>query len=298
MESLRGVRVNVGPEGSGTRRLALRLLAAATLEGGVDYELAGLSYTQLMKLSEAELPEVVFSVSSLPSPIADHLIDKWSYRLAELPFARALGLQDPTVVAAEVPRGTYAFLPVVPVREVDTIGTRLLLVANQEVSREIGIKLLDTLYGGSQRDDPLLSSLTPQALEHRPEFPWHPAAVAFKKRGEPLLTAEDIEGVENLRSFLVSVAIALFFLWRWYQRRNSEGIERYMVNLQALENRAVVVPKEDQEQMDQLYEELRIIKDDVIGKIGDGVIPANELTNALFLQFSEVARALDRRMVR
>lgn len=80
-------KVNVSTEGSGTHALATELLNFFALRSGVDYEPTFLGYEELEELSTEELPDAVFTVSSLPSPVARHLISR-HHRFLKAPCRR------------------------------------------------------------------------------------------------------------------------------------------------------------------------------------------------------------------
>ena len=92
-----GRKVNVGATGSGTHSLATEVLRFAGLTpegsgGQTHYHPNLFNYTELMHADIKEMPDAVFSVSTLPSPIADFLTDKHDYRLVPLLFGEALAI--------------------------------------------------------------------------------------------------------------------------------------------------------------------------------------------------------------
>ena len=98
LAGLRGKVVNVGERGSGTYLLATEVMAFSGLRAGIDYTATTHTYAELERETDlARLPDAVFSVSTLPSPIARHLVSEHHFRLISLPFrdAFALGVLDP-----------------------------------------------------------------------------------------------------------------------------------------------------------------------------------------------------------
>ena len=154
LEGLRHKEVNVGEHGSGTYLLATEVMAFAGLRAKTDYTESTRSYADLAKETEpSRLPDAVFTVSTLPSPIASHLVKEHHYRLVSLPFSEAFALgaldevednatpsplgKTPTridrrrVYDATIPAFAYGVELAVPPETIHTLGTRLLLVAQR-----------------------------------------------------------------------------------------------------------------------------------------------------------------------
>ena len=144
LASLRRKTVNLGPTGSGTHDLARDVLKFAGLSaaydgGSGDYTLTTKSYGELLEESDAgKLPDAVFSVSALPSPVVRALVSRHRYQLVALPFGEAFALDalnrespypSPTrterpsdvskirIYKAIVPPFTYGVDPPVPARD-------------------------------------------------------------------------------------------------------------------------------------------------------------------------------------
>ena len=93
LAGLRGKVVNLGERGSGTYLLATEVMAFSGLRSEIDYTESTHSYADLERETDgSRLPDAVFSVSTLPSPIARHLVSTHHYRLMSLPFREAFVL--------------------------------------------------------------------------------------------------------------------------------------------------------------------------------------------------------------
>ena len=155
LSGLRGRVVNLGDRGSGTYLLAREVMVFSKLCAGIDFIEKNDSYTDLERETErARLPDAVFSVSTLPSPIARHLVTEHQYRLVSLPYSEAFALwalhPDRTrassageaatridrrhVYDATIPAFAYEIEPGVSPEDIHTLGTRLLLVARRDVA--------------------------------------------------------------------------------------------------------------------------------------------------------------------
>ena len=107
------------------------------------------------RIERGDLPDAIFTVSDLPSPLVRRLVARRRYKLVALPFGEAFALESfddedrgttapatadeiakfriyPTVI----PAYTYGVEPPSPSSPLPTFGPRLLLVANPAVSSE------------------------------------------------------------------------------------------------------------------------------------------------------------------
>ena len=260
LEWLRGRTLNLSEIGSGTYNLAREVLAFAGLQTPADYTPATLSYRELLDMSDrAKLPDAVFTVSALPSPVARHLITHRGYRLVPLQFGEAFALDSlqgrspPTassgrtpfgvdrahVYNAEIPAYTYSVSPPEPPRPIATFGTRLLMVAHADVPDEAVVRLLDAAYGPS----PSGLALDPALLDLTPELDWHEGTLAYRERNKPVIIGDVVDFLEKSTSLLGGLLGGGFFLWHWNRqrrrRRRDSGFESYMMKVTALENRAL-----------------------------------------------------------
>src|SRR5207248_1836791 len=98
LPALRGKTVNLSKRGSGTYTLATKVMEYVglkiTAEGG-DCKISDLSYGDMLKETERDrLPDAVFTVSLMPSPLVKHLITRHNYCLVPLPFRKAVSLDS------------------------------------------------------------------------------------------------------------------------------------------------------------------------------------------------------------
>ncbi len=95
LAGLSGHTVYLGPAGSGVRCVAGEILKYAGLAADKDFVEDPRSYDALMKSSAGTMPDAVFCLSPLPSPIGDKLARQFGYQLVELPMGQAMGLRRP-----------------------------------------------------------------------------------------------------------------------------------------------------------------------------------------------------------
>src|SRR5262249_50149595 len=142
-----------------------------------------------------------------------------------------------------IPAYSYSIDPPVPDHPLHTPGQRLLLVAHRETPAAAIERLMGVLFESEFRRRAKLPSLDPTAVLTSREFPLHDGTVRYLNRNEPLIKADSIDKIENLRSFLVSAALAAFLFWRWQKRRNLIGFETYIDAVSELELSALAMER-------------------------------------------------------
>ena len=255
LAELRGKVVNLGERGSGTYVLAREVMAFSGLRAGIDYTDTTHSYADLERETDASrLPDAVFTVSTLPSPIARHLVVNHHYRLASLPFSEAFALgaldQDydvphrPAAAAtrierrhvydAMIPAFAYQIEPGVPPEAIHTLGTRLLLVARKDLAATTVRRLLEVVFH-SPFSQVLQPPLDARQLESPPELPWHDGTTEYVRRNSPLIAGDMIDLLEKEVSILGVLAGGVFCLSQWlrrqFRRRRERSFEAYILQV-------------------------------------------------------------------
>jgi TRAP transporter TAXI family solute receptor len=293
IEDLRGARVNLSPPHSGTRRLALEVLALANLDPGRDFEETSLSYQELEELDRDALPDAIFHVSALPSPVAHFLVESRGYRL--LPMADAVALRDVAVSRGVIPAYTYGASPAVPAEDVPTLATRMVIVAHRRTPEESVRRILEAI---DSEDFGRLARVPheQQALFAQPEMPLHAGTVAWLHRNDPVLTSEGIQGVESLRSFLVSLIVAAFFGHRWWRRKRLHGLDTYLAAVSEIDREVLEHERDarlDVARLLALRQRLGEVKTSALESFAKGQIHSEELLSSFLTHVSDVRSHLN-----
>jgi TRAP-type uncharacterized transport system substrate-binding protein len=241
LELLRGQRVAVGEHGANGTRLAEDLLQLAGLKGGssdassdfiAEHLAESTLLDQVIAWREApaaekdalrkRLPDAVFVVDSMPSEIVDQLVRDGDYGLMPLPFATALHvdsrrnhacervrLRNNRVEAVSIPAFVYGIQPATPASDCETIGLRLLLVANKNVSSD---SLLDALRSMSDAVAAHAQVKLDAANAH-PEFPVHPGAEAFLRARQPVNLGEILGPTTDALSVVGASVAGCLAMW-------------------------------------------------------------------------------------
>jgi TRAP-type uncharacterized transport system substrate-binding protein len=316
LAGLRGKVVNVGERGSGTYLLAREVMAFSGLRVGIDYIETTRGYADLGREAEgSRLPDAVFTVSTLPSPLARHLVTRHRYRLVSLPFCAAFALgaldQDHAppdrpgrtqtatrinrrhVYDAMIPAFAYEIEPGVPPEAIHTLGTQLLLVARHDMAATTIRRLLEVTFN-SPFAQVLQPPLDARQLESPPELPWHDGTSEYLRRNSPLIAGDLIDLVEKEVSILGVLAGGLFCLSQWlrrrYRRRRERSFEAYILRVAQVERQALTLaraPTLDLAALLRLQEDLTRIKGEALQRFAEGGIEGEELMSGFLVHTSD-----------
>lgn len=331
--ALRGKTINISTPGSGTHTLTLEVLAFVGLELGLpDYKsptreqpprqsevkLSTLSYSAILKEKDSKkLPDALFTVSLLPSPVAEFLVDEHGYRLVALPFGKALALrgnvedegnalttdQDsdhaPRVrkghlYSSTIPAYTYSVDRAEPPEARETLGTRLLLVANHKVPPQAVQALVNTVYAPSfaKISEPPLSE---EQLRLPPEVPWHPGTMRYLESKKPLIASDFIETSEHVIAIVASLLGGGIFFLGWLRRRwrrtAAKSLENYIAGVASIEQRAMELETSvnmDLSALLDLRRELSSLKREALHRFTSGNLPGEEFITGFLIHVHDV----------
>ena len=310
VESLKGKRVNLSREGSGTRIFASQLMTLANLNPEVDFESTNYSYHQLLELSDQDMPDAVLTVSSQPSPIVRHLVTKRGFFLVSLPYADSLrinGLFDADspidrlqIVTATVPAFLYGLDPPQPAQNVETLGVNLLVIANANAD-PLGIRrICEYLYEGGftkSFDD----RVSHEKLASSTMMKLHPGAAKYLESKSPASTEQVIEVTEQLLAIAGSSLGALLFMWHWWKRRNEKRRDyefvQHIERVVEIENNAIRYESLEELTVDDLLEmqqELAEIKSNMLGQYKSGYLEGADMLSTFLKHVNDTSELISR----
>ncbi len=310
-EALRGRVIDLGPAGSETEGLAatvLQFVEPSGDEGASSQPFVTRRFEpgQLQALVDAgdrrALPDAVFHLSVVPSRKVLPLVRDAGYRLVALPFANALRLNtlvdeasvakhdvDPQyIVEAVVPRFTYSRDPAVPPETLETVGTRLLLLAHDQVPSDTVGVMLDAVFKSR------FARLADPPLDHSvfalpPRLPLHAGTIAYLRRSQPFVTSERVGGMSSALSVIGSLVGSGLFFRQWRRQRaaarRDEVFGSYIFRTAAVERRVTALELAatlDAASLIELQQELLRIKTEALdrfaaGELGDHTTLSNLL---------------------
>jgi hypothetical protein len=295
---LRGKRVYLGAPGSGGKIIAEEILDFIELKPGSDYQPESYSFADLGKLiasSPDALPDAVFGLSPLPSPLGEKLVHQCGYQLMELPIGEALALRKAYIEDLVIPANTYGVHPAVPEKPLHTVGTRAVLIAHDEVSKLAIRRLLEVLYESDFARRVGIKPLDASLLQRSGEYPNHAGAIAYLHRNDPLINTDRIDGIKNFAGTLVSAFSALILAWQWYKRRRVAGVDDYLLACNKLELDALQASScgaLGEADLQTALTQLGDLKIDVLEKHQQGILSGDQQFAALISRIESLQQTL------
>jgi TRAP-type uncharacterized transport system substrate-binding protein len=326
LRALEGKTVNLGDAGSGTHALAEDVLEFAGLTAQTPGRPTGYLTTTwnrkklLAEQDRARLPDAVFLVASMPSEVAKALVGKQDYRLVPIAFGEAFSLdglavkdfqggksphgrvEKHRVVACTIPAFTYQVDPPVPPTPIPALGTRLLVVAHQDVDAHAVRRLVETVYF-SEFASATRPPLDVKLLEVPPEFPWHAGTSDYLDRNTPVVSGVLMEVAQKGLTILAAVVSGLFVLWQWRRmcKQFLGGFSGYIGTVAQIEAKARQIERDQMGGLQQLLElrdELGRLKTEAFDRFTRGELSDRELLQAFLVQANDVrdhvTRLIDR----
>src|SRR5262245_1594457 len=184
-EALRGRKISIGPEGSGTRALALELLRINGIEVSASEWSALPTQAAAEKLLAGEI-DVLFVIAPWANPVVQQLLG--DERVGLLTFARADAYVAlfPYLNKVVVPRGVRDLAKDLPPADVVLIAAKASLVVRQDLHPAIQFLLLNAarqIHSGQTALHRANEFPAPEA----PDIPLSSEAVRFYKSGPPFL---------------------------------------------------------------------------------------------------------------
>jgi hypothetical protein len=307
---LRGKTINLG---GGTHTVMYRLSQEILAFVGLareDYRPLVMSFDELASENEyTRLPDAVFISTMPPSELVHRLVVHFGYRLVPLPFGEAFrltaleragrpahadGVRKEHIVDATIPAYAYEASPAVPSQAIATLGLRVLLITNSRTHRAMVTKVLDLMIA-SRFAEAMQPSLDAGIVHQHAEVPWHPGAIEYRRRDEPLITGERIGVLSNALQILLPASGAVLLLWGWLRNRvlirRDLRFDRFIALVSGVERRAVELEHrgiQDHQAIRHLHHELCTIKDAALERIAVGEGSDNVLVMSLFAHIGDV----------
>jgi TRAP-type uncharacterized transport system substrate-binding protein len=315
LTALDGKTVNVDEPATGTHTLAVAVLAFAGLTAHVESKPGGyyakeLDLETLMTANGSELPDAIFLCASLPSRVTTHLVTQHGYQLVPLPFGEAFALSSigPRLVEQQgshtidkgrtypvtIPAFTYGVEPPTPPKELATLGTRMLLVANKGVDKRPIERMIDCIYS-SKFAQVVRPPLDVKMMEMAPELPWHDGAEAYRQRNRPVVSGMVVDSAQKGFAIFAAAASGLFFLWQWFKLRTQflrdRGFSKYINKIAYIETTASHVERDQIGGLVLLHElrdKLADLKSEALARFTEGQLSGYQLMEGFLVQANDV----------
>ena len=275
----RGKRVSIGVKESGDRATARLVLAHCGLSDEqiepVAFDYAAIEKGFRDSTLDAAMVTVGLDAEFLRTISRDGLAD-----VLEVPFAEALAAKNLGTQTVEIPGGSFCTFPAaVPADSVATVAVRSQLLTTEKVPDAL-IELVDEILMDQrfQRANRLgeLFAEGETFATMRTLFPLHDGTVHyFEPELKPLLSADFVEATEGLRSFVVSMLVAGWLVWRWVRenriRQQEHRLDRFIRELLEIERRQMNLDQaasgDDSAKLNDLLDEVTTLRQEALGTL-------------------------------
>ncbi|HSN39052.1 MAG TPA: TAXI family TRAP transporter solute-binding subunit, partial [Burkholderiales bacterium] len=267
LSQLAGKKTAIGPEGSGTRVLALNLLTVsnANHDPARFSELSGMAAAQA--LIDGSVDAVIL-VAAPDAPVIQRLLRADGVRLMSLGHAEALARRFPYLATVALPRGVIDLADDIPSANITLVATTAYLVAREDFHPALVSVVLQAatrIHGGSG----VFNNAGQFPAARDGDFPASEDAQRFFKSGPPFLqrympfwVANLVERLIVLLVPLLAIAIPLArVLPGVYDWRVRSRVFRWYGELKAVELEAAKNPSP--RRIAELLEQLDAIQDGV-----------------------------------
>lgn len=274
-----GKRVSIGVEKSGDRATARLVLQHCGLSVD-DIQAEAFDYSAIERgFRESTLDAAIVTVGLdaefLPAMSRDGLVE-----VLEIPFADALAMRHLGTQTHAIPAGSFCTSPLpVPREAVLTVSVRSQLLTTVDVPDSL-IELVEQILTDQrfQRSNRLreLFSEGREFVTRRTLFPLHEGAVTFfEPELKPILSADFVEATEGLRSFVVSMLVAGWLVWRWLResriRQQEHRLDRFIRHLLDIERRQMDLDQSasggDAVRLNELLDEVTTLRQEALGTL-------------------------------
>ena len=169
-------------------------------------------------------------------------------KLIGLPFAESFVAKNPEFYLHEIPSGFYGIFPdPYPVQKTTTIAVNAQLITNSSVSASMVTAVAEALMDPEFLSNNRLNDLRGGGKDYarfNPSIPFHSGANHFyDPEIKPFLNPDFVDSTESLRSFFVSILIALYLVFRWLRSksrmREEHHLDKYVRRLLDIEQEQV-----------------------------------------------------------
>jgi TRAP-type uncharacterized transport system substrate-binding protein len=244
LDRLRGLKIAVGAERSGTRALALQLLGASGIDG-TSARLEAVGGQAAADALIAGALDIVFLVTAATSPVVRRLAAAPGLELVTLQRAEAYAQVYPFLERVVLHEGALDFALGVPGRDTELLAAKASLVARDTLHPALLDMLMVTLrevHGGGDLFSPPGRFPSPHGLD----VPLAPEAARFHERGPPFLlrylpfwTATLLDRAAIMILPFVTLLVPLARVVPWlFDRRLKSRVWRWYAELAAVERAA------------------------------------------------------------
>lgn len=243
LSDLKGRRLAIGPDGSGTRQLAETLLKSnlVTADNSKLLPLSGQAAVDALMKSEVE---AIFLAFAPEAPLIQQLLRDDKLRLMNFAQAEAYTRLFPYLSRVVLPQGVVDLQKNIPPQDIELVAAQAALVARKDLHPALAELLVDAAIAVHAKGS-VFQRLKEFPKGVDPEYPMSDDAERVYKSGQPFFRrflpfwlANFVERMIVLVVPLATILIPVFKLLPWlYQWRINQRLLYWYGQLKALEKR-------------------------------------------------------------
>ena len=237
LKSLEGKKIAIGPQGSGTKVVAEKLLGHFSIV----YQSASLPVADIIKAFESESIDAAIILTAINSPITQELLASGKYTLLSLDNGDSAG--DETLALSQVyphyrpfkifPRvyGTF------PEDTIHTLAVKATLVGHAELSSSVVREITELLF--ASRSKLAVKHSAAEQLQEQwnaldVQYPFHQGAIDYYNRSKPLFIVQYSEVLSFGLSVIMLIFAAITGMNTWIDSRAKNHIDEFYEKVQKL----------------------------------------------------------------
>ena len=232
-------------------------------------------YTELIDAFDRDEVDAAFITVGMQADVFQTLARTGKVRFLSIPNNEALAAMELHLSPFKVPRGIYQFEgEAVPGADIQTVATGAHLITRSDVEsglvEKITQEILKTPFQKENRLGELFEQGKPFASA-RPFFPVHEGAKwVYEPDTRTFIKPALVDMWESMRSFFVSIIVAGFLGFRWYQKRKDRTketrLDHYIRGVIDIERQQMTLDTEkkgnDMEKLQSLQDQLTNLRQD------------------------------------
>lgn len=276
IESFRGKSISLGQQRSGDYVIGQSFLKHLGLTDE-EIQLAHFDYKQVEKSFADQSLDIAIITSGIGAPVYQELLTTGVCRLESMPFLPAFELEHLALTKYTIPRGLYRTAePIEPAADISTAAFRAQLLTHENVSTQLIREVTQIVLSEDFVRECHLRELFDGSTDYaqaKPEFAIHAGAnTVYDPELRPFLNPDFVEATEGMRSFFVSMAIAIYLAFRWWKRyrqqQDEHQLDRYIRSLLDIERRQLAFDggsdEETAQGLQKLLDEVTLLRQNAL----------------------------------
>jgi len=278
IDQLAGKSIAVGRQKSGDYAMSLLLLAHLGFSEK-DIQPRYLEYDEIIEGFQDQTLDAAFVTVGIHAVFFQQLANQSQTHFLSLPFIPAAERHHISISPYQLPQGLYQTRgKVSPQNNINTIAFRSELLTRKEtpdalVESVLAIALSEKFLKHQQLGELFTDGIS--FARDKPEFTLHPGAGHYyDPELKPLINSNFVEGMEGMRSFIVSLLIAGWLVYHWWSQRAARNAEHrldhYIHSLLLIERKQLELDEyekpdpEDAKKLQKLLDELTKLRQDAL----------------------------------